>query len=139
MVQVEAYISKDAGVGSGKRKLYEPHIPTAFRQSLVEALKEAHADLLLPPARLRDQPEKLKNWKPRVKREVDWTGVLNASGGQVGTIIGGALDPKGNDEQSESVDGQDVEDDNEETWKEPEFLTVGLIGLWFQYSRFAGV
>ncbi|KAI0689879.1 hypothetical protein BC835DRAFT_1282044 [Cytidiella melzeri] len=126
VVQVEAYAEKQ-GTVNGKH-VYEPHLPSAFRQTLVGALKETHAELLEPPERIRDIPEKVKVWKPPVKREVDWDVVLNARGGKVGSVVGGAAiprpKPKPDDAEDNRVDKQEAAEDVEE----PEYLTVGLIG-----------
>lgn len=48
VVQVEAYVEKEARVGHQGRKLYEPHLPQGFRERLVEAIKEVHAEMLEP-------------------------------------------------------------------------------------------
>ncbi|KAK7680577.1 hypothetical protein QCA50_016359 [Cerrena zonata] len=126
IVQVESYTEKDSGIGSGKKKVYEPHLPTAFRQALVEALKETHAEFLEPPDRIKNDSEKSKNWKPRVKRNIDWEAVLNARGGQVGMVVGGATMPKVIDPLPGGEDDGDEEKEGERT--EPEVLTIGLIG-----------
>ncbi|OBZ79348.1 Guanine nucleotide-binding protein-like 1 [Grifola frondosa] len=124
VVQVESYIEKSAGVdGSSGKKAYEPYLPSAFRQTLVDALREAHAELLTPPEAITENPDKLQNWKPRVKREVHWDAVLMAEGGQVGTAVGGVATPRNSNEVIEDSLG----DDNAEVDHEPEFLTIGLI------------
>jgi len=55
---------------------------------------------------------------------VDWTTLLTASGGQVGTVVGGATAPQAKDE----LDQPEMQDGGENTDQEPAFLTVGLIG-----------
>lgn len=127
VVQVEAYAETSSGRGAGGRHLYEPHLPSAFRQTLVDALKETHAELLLPPERIRNTPEKVQAWKPPVKREVDWEAVLQARGGHVGSVVGGAAAPrpKGQEDTGQEHTFQDEEDEDE---AEAEFLTIGLIG-----------
>lgn len=146
VVQVESYSEKSAGRGAGGRRLYEPHLPSAFRQTLVDALRDTHADLLRPPEKIRDVPEKVKAWKPPVKREVDWEAVLNAQGGQVGSVVGGAAAPR--PRNVKSTEGEDARTDlheNEATNEhevlhpdededEPEFLTIGLIGKLMMLS-----
>ncbi|OCH94706.1 P-loop containing nucleoside triphosphate hydrolase protein [Obba rivulosa] len=122
VVQVESYIEKPIS-STGGRKAYEPHLPSAFRQTLVKALQEAHAELLEPPASVKDDAERRARWVPPVRRQVDWTAVLDAHGGQVGTAVGGAIAPRPrihDDEQGGPEEG--------ETEGEPEFLTIGLIG-----------
>ncbi|CAL1695099.1 unnamed protein product [Somion occarium] len=129
IVQVESYIEKSAGEGSGQRKHYEPHLPSTFRQTLVEALKETHAEFLEPPVRLKDFPEKLAKWKPSVKRNIDWDAVLHARGGQVGTVVGGATAPRPTDLPPQGIpENSDEEDEQREAEPEPEVFTIGLIG-----------
>ncbi|KAI0785451.1 P-loop containing nucleoside triphosphate hydrolase protein [Irpex lacteus] len=117
VVQVESYAEKQ-GTVNGKH-VYEPHLPTTFRQRLVDALKETHKELLEPPERIRDIPEKVRTWKPPVKRELRWEAVLNARGDQVGTVVGGATVPKPK-ALANVIDKEEEE--------ELEFLTIGLIG-----------
>lgn len=138
IVQVEAYAEKATSSASGSRKMYEPYLPSAFRQTLVDALKETHAELLEPPERIRDVPEKLATWTPPVKREVDWEAVLHARGGKVGTAVGGVAAPRAKEDiVTEAEAGKMKEQDAEDTEDvEPEFLTIGLIGtssLSFKY------
>lgn len=125
IVQVESYAEKQESAVHQGRKQYEPNLPETFRQSLVDTIMEIHAEMLQPPEKVANNPEWLKRWVPPVKREIDWNTVLNASGGQVGTAVGGAavLKPK---PEEEEVMSQDPDDD-----KEPEILTIGLIGKLF--------
>lgn len=123
VVQVESFAEKSAGRGAGGRPLYEPHLPTAFRETLANALKETHAELLRPPERIRDMPEKLETWKPPVKLEVDWNAVLNARGGKVGMVVGGAAAPRSTAD-SDATERHGVEQDD----SEHNLLTIGLIG-----------
>lgn len=142
VVQVEAFAEKHTqsqehqvhGDPSGGRKHYEPHLPSAFRQSLVEALKETHAELLQPPKEIQDSPERLKSWTPPVKKEVNWQEVLNAHGEQVGAVVGDhtASHPSNTEgvssEERVERDAEGPDDRNNELNVEPEYLTVGLIG-----------
>jgi hypothetical protein len=116
VVQVESYQEKAEGVGKQGRKMYEPHLPDTFRARLVSTLKEVHEEMLVPPARIKEDKEQLMKRKPAVRRDVDWESVLNAGGGLVGSIVGGAAEPH-------PGDGDDERDE------EPEFLTIGLIGI----------
>ncbi|KAL4241690.1 Ras GTPase GNL1-like protein [Abortiporus biennis] len=130
VVQVESYTEKDSS-SSGERKRYEPHIPTIFRHTLVEALKEAHEDLLKPPERLKDRPEALAKWRPSVKRDIDWNKVLSAKGAKVGATVGGAAVPHAavhNDDSYGPPGNEDEDNEGLGPQVEPEFLTVGLIG-----------
>jgi hypothetical protein len=124
VVQVESYIEKDVTtVHQGKKQL-EPHIPHTFRHRLIEAIKEAHAEMLEPPERLTKNPEWLKKWVPPVKREIDWDSVPNADSSPE------ASSPKST--------GEDV-DEASNIDKEPEVLTVGLIGSFITfYQRVRG-
>jgi ribosome biogenesis GTPase A len=114
IVQVESFVEKEAGEGTQGRKMFEPHLPMTFRQTLVKAMMEAHAELMAPPEAVARDPEKLNRWKARAKREIDWQKILEAEGAMVGTAVGGATAP---------LERQDGEDD-----AEPDFLTIGLIG-----------
>ncbi|KAI0094359.1 hypothetical protein BDY19DRAFT_1079853 [Irpex rosettiformis] len=128
VVQVESYVEKPGTVNA--KLIYEPYLPSTFRQTLVDALRDTHKELLEPPERIRDIPEKVKTWKPPVKRDVDWSAVLSARGGQVGTAVGGATAPKPQTSQAKDTENDIAynEDNIEDGDEEPEFLTVGLIG-----------
>lgn len=127
VIQVESYTPRQAGENtqdqqqeSSRDKRHtalEPRIPLPFREKLVQTLKEVHAELLQPPEKIKNDEEKLKKWKPRVRRDVDWNAVLEAHGGQVGHAVGGSVAP---------VNAEASEDECEAP--EPEHLTVGLIG-----------
>ncbi|KAG0707473.1 P-loop containing nucleoside triphosphate hydrolase protein [Suillus ampliporus] len=131
IVQVEAYQQK---VGEQGRPVYESHLPLPFRERLVNAMRQVHEEMLIPPERVRSDEAKLKRWTPPVKREIDWNGLLHAHGKKVGSVVGGAAVPKGKGNEEENADdaqepeqeGSDKEGQFER--QEPEFLTVGLIG-----------
>ncbi|KAH8997370.1 P-loop containing nucleoside triphosphate hydrolase protein [Lactarius akahatsu] len=76
VVMVESYSISPQGPsgreGTARRGRYEPHIPRTFKEQLVTALKEAHHEMLQPPERIKDDPEKMSGWRPSVKVEVDW-------------------------------------------------------------------
>jgi hypothetical protein len=116
VVKVESYVEKEASSDHQGRKMYEPHLPVGFRQTLVDAVREVYNELLEPPERVKTNEERLRNWKPPVKRDVDWEAVLTAGGGQVGSVVGGATVPR---PKAEAESPQE---------EEPQFLTVGLIG-----------
>ena len=128
VVQVESYVEKQ-GTVNGKRA-FEPHLPSVFRQTLVEALKEAHRELLERPEQIKNNPEQAKNWKSAVKCEVDWKAVLNARGGQVGTVIGepSASESKSHGPHTDDESDKEGREGNKGEEEEPEFLTVGFIG-----------
>ncbi|KAI0652065.1 hypothetical protein C8Q79DRAFT_1114897 [Trametes meyenii] len=124
VVQVESYAEKPQDANESKKRTYEPQLPSAFRSALVDALRETHAEMLEPPEAVRNRPERLATWKPRIKTQVDWNAVLKAQGGQVGTAIGGATAPKPSKVVSDDHTGGEDTDDE----AEPEVLTIGLIG-----------
>ena len=129
VVQVESYTEKSSGPdasSSTKKRMHEPHLPSAFRQTLVDALRDMHAELLQPPPAVRDKPERLANWQPRVRSQVDWEAVRNAHGGQVGTVVGGAAAPRPNRPDPDDAHTAEGHTDDEDS--DPEFLTIGLIG-----------
>ncbi|KAI0068111.1 P-loop containing nucleoside triphosphate hydrolase protein [Artomyces pyxidatus] len=115
VVQVEAYIQTASSEGATERKRrFEPHIPQTFKERLVQTLKEVHQGMLVPPERIRDDEAKVKNWKPRVKLEVDWDAVLKAG-------------PKSSVPRDGRDHGVDEALDDDEA-REPDYLTIGLIG-----------
>lgn len=120
IVQVESYIEKDV-IGDQGPKLYEPHLPASFRETLVNAIKEVHAELLEPPEEIKQHPERLKNWLPSVKREIDWESVLSPKDEKVGLSVGGAAVPR-------PKSPGDAQGENDEQHQEPTHLTIGLIG-----------
>lgn len=119
VVQVEAYTGKTESAQHQGRTLYEPHLPEGFKERLVQAIRELHAEMIEPPEKIKGNEEKINRWKPNVKTDIDWEGVLKAGGGQVGSVVGGAAapQPKPDDDQA-----------GEPTDQVPEFLTIGLIG-----------
>ncbi|KAG1762922.1 P-loop containing nucleoside triphosphate hydrolase protein [Suillus occidentalis] len=130
IVQVEAYQQK---VGEQGRPVYESHLPLPFRERLVNAMRQVHEEMLIPPERVRSDEAKLQRWNPPVKRKIDWNGLLHAHGKKVGSIVGGAAMPKGQGREDIVGDVQEPEQEGSEKeealeWQEPEFLTVGLIG-----------
>lgn len=121
VVQVESYTERAAGAGQGKRRHYDPHIPTEFRKTLVDTLKAAHASLCEPPPRIRENQEALKKWEPNVKVNVDWKGALVPGSVYLGKQIGGALAPKPTADESGQAESNE---------QEPDMLTIGLIGMF---------
>ena len=121
IVQVESYIEKTESAQHQGRTMYEPHLPESFRERLVQAIRDVHAEMIEPAEKIKGDVEKMKNWKPNIKTDIDWEAVLKARGGQVGSIVGGAAvpRPKPDDDQA-----------GESTDQIPEFLTVGLIGKY---------
>ncbi|KAJ7225362.1 P-loop containing nucleoside triphosphate hydrolase protein, partial [Mycena pura] len=114
VVQVESYIEKEMTSVHQGRKQHQPHIPETFRTRLVQAIREEHAAMLEPPEKVRANPSRLANWKPKVKRDIDWNRVMSPEGEKVGTCVGGPTAPH--------------DDDAPEDSEEPMFFTIGLIG-----------
>ena len=81
--------------------------------------------------------QRIDRWTPRVKTVIDLDAILNAKGKLVGKAVGGAAAPKERTETTEVDEGDDgkFSDSEEEQmgdayeWKEPEFLTIGVIGI----------
>lgn len=100
---------------------HRPDIPRASLLELVEALRTAHRRLSTPHPRIQDDPEKIKNWKSPVRKEVDWS-VLVPKGTEA------VIPPQPNGaaarEPLESRSGSEV--DEKEQAEDP--LTIGLIG-----------
>ncbi|KIK70687.1 hypothetical protein GYMLUDRAFT_78920 [Collybiopsis luxurians FD-317 M1] len=107
VVQVQSYTSKETHQG---RSQYKPQIPQSFREQLIEAIRELHTELLEPPEKVKANPRWLSDWRPPVKRKVDWNRAVNF---QI--------------QRNASAIFQDSTDPEEEG-KEPPFLTIGLVG-----------
>lgn len=73
-------------------------------------MRTAHHRLSTPHARVQDDPEKLKSWKPPVRKDVDWS----------------LLVPKGAQAVLPRQAKQGSQEDPSEEAKDP--LTVGLVG-----------
>lgn len=117
VVMVESYSMNPQGSsgreGTARRGRHVPHIPQNFKEQLVTALKEAHQEMLLPPEKIKDDPDKMSDWKPRVKVEVDWDVVLHS-------------DPTTRAKPPEKGSDMTDADSNE---AESDILTIGLIGM----------
>lgn len=121
IVRVESYVPREESANKqGSRIAYAPHLPLPFREQLVKTIREVHRELLEPPDRIKANEEKVKKWKPRVRKEVNWDAVLHARGGQVGSAVGGAAAPRPTGDEEGELEGENN--------AEPEFLTIGLIG-----------
>ncbi|KAG2022935.1 GTPase [Coprinopsis cinerea AmutBmut pab1-1] len=128
IVEVESYVEKEATAVHQGKKQYEPHIPTVFRERLIAAIRQVHGELLTPPERVQSDPEKLKNWVPPVKSNIDWTALFEARGEQTGLHVGSSQA----DAQRPGLDEDNSDDGSQSTdvhpRQEPDFLTIGLIG-----------
>ncbi|KAF8445602.1 hypothetical protein L210DRAFT_3392554 [Boletus edulis BED1] len=131
VVPVEAYAPKSSLTVEQGPTRYEPHLPGTFRERLVDTLRAVHEQKLQPPQwvtapRTGESEEerllRIDQWRPRVKRVIDWDDVLAAKGNRVGKAVAGAPVPRGQDKQETEGTETDEEDD------EPEFLTIGVIG-----------
>lgn len=121
VVAAESYLEKATGEGNRRRSLREPHIPADLRRDLVQALKEVHDELCLPPQHIVSDASKMAKWKPSVVPTINWDAVLNAKDDD---ITFNQL------RRSDTITGRDS---YEETGEVEEFLSVGLIGatiLW---------
>ncbi|KAH8120014.1 P-loop containing nucleoside triphosphate hydrolase protein [Phellopilus nigrolimitatus] len=120
VVKVESYLEKKSGEGQGKRKTFEPHLPTELRRDLVEALKAAHAELCVPPPQISSNAERLSSWKPGIKHSVDWKAVLTAGDSDVQHQRHVNINASG---EVSAEDAEDAIDSNIE-----DFVTIGVIG-----------
>lgn len=128
VVQAEAYAHgepEDAEAGKGKGTS-APRLPRAFRETLVSALRDAHAELLQPRGDVQEDAEREWEWNPRVRREVDWKQVLHVTDAQAGSVVSGAAAPRSHRDAPDEEEG--TEGKHEENDEDPEFLTIGLIG-----------
>ena len=74
---VESYAT--AMKSNRHKKRHNPEIPLAFKKRLIYALEETHKEMLTPPPGIRDDPEKLSRWRPKVKRNIDWDEAFKAN------------------------------------------------------------
>ncbi|KAG8787783.1 hypothetical protein FRC12_015284 [Ceratobasidium sp. 428] len=126
VVGVQSYEEVSYGVGQGSRTKYQPHMPSNLLDELRSALKIAHNALLEPPQRVKEDPEKLKNWRPAVRTQVDWEAIgQKNSDNETGP-------PPLDDEPLTDNDEPRADDDDEDApskeYLENKFLTIGLIG-----------
>jgi len=105
---------------TGKAK-HKPAIPDGAMDELIEALRMAHYRLLIPPPRIRDDPERMKSWRPAVRRQIDWS-VLARHKLQIQSLSS-STDPKPDFAETAVQNGSDERRDPE---LEP--LTIGLVG-----------
>jgi len=116
VVQVESYVGREPDDLQGCKR-HIPRLPITFRERLVEEIKQVHAEMLQPPDKVKANAKWFQQWNPPVKVDIDWVGVLNAEGSEVGTVVGTSRpsDGKGDDATLTSVE-------------ESGYLTIGLIG-----------
>lgn len=70
------YVQKtDSNLFTGTQPRYTPAAPPQARSALLEALREAHQQLLTPPPVVAEDPERLARWQPRLRSQVDWDSV----------------------------------------------------------------
>lgn len=120
VVHAESYQEKHAGEGRGKRKSFEPHLPSDLRRNLILALKEAHGELCVPPDSIAASAEKLAAWKPHVKKDVDWDAVLSGLHGTTSHVT--------QPSEEATNDGSIAPEAGDEEKVNEEYLTIGLIG-----------
>jgi hypothetical protein len=118
IVQVESYKERQVLThGHGKKRFLDPDIPKDSLHRLVDALKSAHDNLLKPPKAIEEDPERLKQWRPKVKEKITWDTIWNTEGTKM------QLPPSANADATEDIT---TEEDSE---FDQRFLTIGLIGL----------
>lgn len=118
-------------LGKGTRSILKSHIPPASLSTLVASLKRAHAKLLLPPPAVQSDADKLSNWKPKIRREIDWHALLAER----------AVDEPDPAQEGEEALGDDqlgIEKTREELDEEAnlKYLTIGLIGSVLLFPLF---
>lgn len=118
IVQVESYKERQVLTdGHGKKRFLEPHLPEDSLHRLVDALKSAHDNLLKPPKSIEQDPEKLKQWRPKVREKITWDSIWNKDGttGQPPPSVNPGATEDSTDQEGSEFD--------------PRFLTIGLIGM----------
>ncbi|KAG6868874.1 hypothetical protein C0993_008622 [Termitomyces sp. T159_Od127] len=119
VVPIESYTSKKEGKDHQGGIQYEPHLSPSFRERLVTAIRQVHSEMLIPPEKVRINPERLTTWKPSVKVDVDWDEVMEKSDVKLDNTACFRL--------TES-EGEEMKDNGGQEVKASEFLTIGLIG-----------
>ncbi|KAJ3928850.1 MAG: P-loop containing nucleoside triphosphate hydrolase protein [Lentinula lateritia] len=104
VVQVQAYGTKEESFYHQGRSKYESRVPQIFKEQLLDAIRDLHAEILQPPKKIIENPDRLKSWKPPVKQEIDWNAALNHHA-QRTMVVTDTSDPE-----------------------EGSFLTIGLLG-----------
>ncbi|ODO10572.1 hypothetical protein I350_01169 [Cryptococcus amylolentus CBS 6273] len=124
VVSVRSYDIELLREGKGRHK---PDIPQQSLDELISALRAAHERLLQPPARIRDDPEKLKSWKAPTRPTVDWAALIEES-----EVVLSLKKEKKQvaAEAAQEADGPEAETSGEGYRRDPatEPFTLGLIG-----------
>ncbi|KIJ66294.1 hypothetical protein HYDPIDRAFT_109291, partial [Hydnomerulius pinastri MD-312] len=125
VVPVESYApvpaSHDPDTRAQGRTRYEPFLAGGFRERLVGALREVHAGMVVPPAWVLERRrgkdgaeegeaawrERVGRWRPSVRKEVDWEGVMKARGKMVGRAVGGPGVPRGSGGEEVGENGKE--------------------------------
>ncbi|KAG8920161.1 hypothetical protein FRC02_001135 [Tulasnella sp. 418] len=129
--QKKAQLQEKRAIKRGDIPAPPPPTRTSLKD-LLEALQQCHKELLEPPPHIRDNLEKHSSWKPRVRREVDWTALYRvdqenrpATSGTTRPDEAQAEDPAHEEEQVQ----KNEDDSDDDALDEPNGpLTVGLIG-----------
>jgi ribosome biogenesis GTPase A len=114
VVQSSSYREVDQ-TGQVQGRTREPFLPRQYREDLYTALKKAHMELCEPSDVLKDEPEKLKKWTPRVKTDIDWSADARSTAS--------VSEPSDAPEQDELPIAEDSAG-----FIAPKYLTIGLIG-----------
>jgi hypothetical protein len=107
-----------------------PHMPSNLLDELRSALKTAHEALLEPPERVKEDPEKLKNWRPAVRTQVNWEAIGQGDKDQPidAPPANATTDEEPvTDSEGLKTDGND-EDAFSKYYLDNKFLTIGVIG-----------
>nr|XP_019051132.1 hypothetical protein I302_01581 [Kwoniella bestiolae CBS 10118]OCF30062.1 hypothetical protein I302_01581 [Kwoniella bestiolae CBS 10118] len=130
VVSVQSYDLIEGIIGEGRHR---PDIPQDSLEELIIALKTAHERLLEVPTWAKDNPEKLKEWKPSVRPSVDWLSLAQeeypydiATTHSTSKAHNKSKDAQNKDQEqqfdSNVAGGSTARDPSEEP------LTIGLIG-----------
>jgi hypothetical protein len=116
VVCVESYTERSKGVDEqGTSKRIDSGMEDKSLQTILDAIEEVHRELCTPPEALKERPEKLAKWKPRVKSHIDWSALRR-----------GHFRTHSAEEDAGSSLGKTEEGRTER--EEDAFLTIGLIG-----------
>ncbi|QRW12013.1 P-loop containing nucleoside triphosphate hydrolase protein [Ceratobasidium sp. AG-Ba] len=125
IVGVQSYQEVSYGIGQGSRMKYQPHMPPNLLGELQAALKRAHEALLEPPALVKEDPEKLKNWRPAVRTQVNWEAIGQKDHFQ-GVNIPPARDELPTDDERHDAEENDNDDAPSKEYLQDHFLTIAL-------------
>lgn len=118
VVVTESYRKEAKMEGQGRRSRFTPFLSPSSRTDLFAAIKKVHKTLTTPPARVRDDPEKLQAWESPCPADIDWDHVEGSNRDDEPVA---ASSTQAQDVLSNAASGS-------KTSKDQPSFTIGLIG-----------